>query len=151
MNIQQVLLDEYKRHFDNLESIKTEYVNSHRAFANGTKFQYDGETCEVVGATFVFDPIIAEISILDVSEMIDFLPFAEFTPDKIIWYSIDIPKWRIPDKPEIKVTWSQAVLRKAVNQEAEWVRRQLRLCGYEIQPGGCSHGVLIKNDSTRTT
>lgn len=113
MNIQQELVAEYKRHFDSIEAIKTEYVKNHRAFANGTKFQYDGETCEVVGATFVF------ISDLDISEMIDFLPFAEFTPDKIICYLIDIPKWRFPDKPELKVTWSQAVLRKALEPKTD--------------------------------
>lgn len=119
MNIQQVLLAEYKRHFDSIESIKTEYIKNHRAFAEGFKFQYEGETCEVVGATFVFDPNIAEISILDVSEMIDFLPFSEFNPDRVIWYLIDIPKWRIPDKPELKATWSQAVLRKALEPKTD--------------------------------
>lgn len=125
MNIQQELVAEYQRHFDNIESIKTEYVKNYRAFADGTKFQYEGETCEVVGATFVFEPNIAEISILDVSEMIDFLPFAEFTPEYRIWYLIDIPKWRILDKPEMKVTWSQAVLRKVLESngdKAKWVR-----------------------------
>jgi hypothetical protein len=119
MTIQQVLVAEYQRHFDSIESIKTEYVNTHRAFANGTKFQYEGETCEVVGATFVFDSAIAEISSLDVSEMIDFLHFVEFIPDKVIWYLIDIPKWRITDNPEMKVTWSQGLLRKALEPKTD--------------------------------
>ena len=112
MDLQKMLIGEYKRHLDNLESIKTEYINTYLTIPDGTQFEYEGEICTVVGATFVFDPDIAEISIIDVNEMIDFLNFTEFSPDRTIWYLIDIPKRRITDKPEIKVTWSQALLKK---------------------------------------
>jgi hypothetical protein len=48
-------------------------------------------------------------------------------------------------------TSSPELCAKSNEEKAEWVRRQLRLCGYEVQPVGCSHGVLIKNDSTTTS
>jgi hypothetical protein len=40
---------------------------------------------------------------------------------------------------------------KTNDEKAEWVRRQLNLCGFAVMPSGCSHGVLIKDDSTTTT
>lgn len=115
MNIQKALINEYKRHFDSLESIKNEYIDTYRTISDGIQFEYEGEICTVVGATFVFDPDIAEISIIDVNEMIDFLQFTKFVPDRTIWYLIDIPKFRITDKPDLKVTWSQAMLNKVLN------------------------------------
>jgi hypothetical protein len=107
----QAFLNEYYRHEKKIESLCVQYLKKYQAVPLGTTFEYEGETCTVVGAK------LDDISLDDC--------FSELNPDYDIIYFIDIPQWRVESQPDMKVRWNQKRLVKFLNGE---------LKDYQISP-----------------
>lgn len=50
-----------------------------------------------------------------------------------------------PDRSDVS-GHATAFAKKTNAEKAEWVARQLRLCGFDTRPIGLSWGVLVKGD-----
>jgi hypothetical protein len=100
MNFQTLFQDEYYRHDRALDRLRDKYLKKYQAIPKGTTFEYEGELCTVVGVKL-------DIELEDC--------FSEIDPDTKIIYFLDIPRWRLESQPDMKVRWSQKVLRRHIN------------------------------------
>jgi hypothetical protein len=102
MDFRILFQDEYYRHDRALDKLRDKYLRQHQTVAKGTTFEYEGELCTVVGATVYI-------------ELEDC--FSEIDPDTKIIYFLDIPQWRVPSQPYMKVRWNQKTLVGFLNGE----------------------------------
>ena len=102
MDFGRLFQDEYYRHDRALDKLQNKYLKKYQTVPNGTTFEYEGEVCTVVGARL-------DIELEDC--------FSEIDPDTKIIYFIDIPQWRVPSQPDMKVCWNQKTLAAFLNGE----------------------------------
>lgn len=102
MDFRILFQDEYYRHEKTIEKLCSQYLKEYQSVPIGTTFEYEGEVCTVMGARL-------DIELEDC--------FSEINPAYNIIYFIDIPQWRVPSQPDLKVTWNQKTLAAFLNGE----------------------------------